>query len=122
MRALACLPAIAIAALIWRLSATPNLAIASGWLDTVSRKAAHVTIFGLLCAALVLAFRAQRWSIRTFLLGGAVVALAYACVDEYHQTFVPTRHGTPVDVAIDAFGIGIASIVLAKAFNRRGME
>ena len=122
MRVLACLPAIAIAALIWRLSATPDLAIASGWLDTVTRKAAHIGIFGLLCAAVVLAMRAQRWPVRICLVGGAVVALAYACVDEYHQTFVPTRHGTPVDVAIDAVGIGIASIVLAMAFNRRGME
>ncbi len=121
VRVLACLPALAIAALIWRLSATPDLAVASGWLDTVTRKTAHITIFGLLCAAVVLACRAQRWSARTCLIVGAIIALLYACVDEYHQTFVPTRHGTPVDVAIDAFGIGIASIVLAMAFNRRGI-
>jgi hypothetical protein len=33
---------------------------------------------------------------------------------------VPTRNGAASDVAIDALGIGIATIVLAMAFNRRG--
>src|SRR5262249_12608828 len=32
-------------------------------------------------------------------------ALAYAASDEFHQRFVHGRHGTPVDVAIDAVGI-----------------
>ena len=38
------------------------------------------------------------------------LAVAYACTDELHQTFVRGRHGTPVDVAIDAAGalIGLA--------------
>jgi VanZ family protein len=121
MRALAWLPAIVVAAVIWQLSSTQDLAIASGWLDTVTRKAAHIAVFGLLCACCVYALRTQRCAAATCLIGGAVIALAYACVDEYHQTFVPTRHGTPVDVAIDAVGIGIASIVLAMAFNRRGI-
>lgn len=108
-------------AIIWKLSDTPDLAVASGWLDAVTRKAAHITVFGLLCGAFVLALRAQRLSSSVCLVVGALLALAYAAVDEYHQTFVPTRHGTPVDVAIDAVGIGIASIVLAMAFNRRGI-
>ncbi|MGI9186374.1 MAG: VanZ family protein [Gaiellales bacterium] len=121
MRVLAWLPAVLLAALVWKLSATPDLAIASGWIDTVTRKAAHITVFGLLCAACVLGLRAQRLSVHVCLFGGALLAVVYAMVDEYHQTFVPTRVGSPVDVAIDALGIGIASMVLAMAFNRRGM-
>jgi len=120
VRVLACVPALAVAALIWRLSGTPDLAIASGWLDTVTRKVAHIAVFAVLCAACVYGLRAQRLPPSTSLMAGAALALLYACVDEYHQTFVPTRHGTPVDVAIDAAGIGIASMVLAMAFNRRG--
>ncbi|MBJ7334402.1 MAG: VanZ family protein, partial [Thermoleophilia bacterium] len=38
-----------------------------------------------------------------------------------HQSFVPTRHGAITDVAIDALGIGIASIVLLKLWSRRGV-
>ena len=121
MRLLAWLPALAIAAIIWQLSSTPDLAIATGWLDTVTRKLGHVLVFGLLCAAYVGAFRAQRLTVSTCLAGGALLALAYAVIDEYHQSLVPTRVGTPVDVAIDALGIGIATMVLAMVFNRRGM-
>lgn len=121
MRVLACLPALVIAAVIWKLSATPDLAVASGWLDTVTRKTAHVAVFGLLCGACVWGLRAQRLSVTVSLLGGATLALLYAVIDEYHQSLVPTRVGTPVDVAIDALGIGIASMVLLMAFNRRGI-
>jgi VanZ family protein len=53
-------------------------------------------------------------------VGGAALALVYAVIDEVHQSRVPTRNGALSDVAIDALGIGIASIVLAMAFNRRG--
>ncbi len=121
MRLLAWLPAAAIAGVIWMLSGTPDLAVAHGWLDTVTRKAAHVGVFGLLAAACVLALRRWPQSARRSLVGGALIALAYAVVDELHQSRVPTRHGTPVDVAIDAAGIGIAAIVLAMAFRRRGI-
>jgi VanZ family protein len=55
------------------------------------------------------------------LVSAAAIALAYAIVDEYHQSFVPTRHGAISDVAIDALGIGIASIVLLKVYTRRGV-
>ena len=101
------------------LSATPDLAVASGWLDTVTRKAGHVAVFGALAAACILALR--RWPVAapTCLLAGSALALAYAVLDEWHQTFVPTRHGAPADVAIDAAGIGIAAIVLAMAFRHR---
>ncbi len=122
MRLLAWLPALLIGAIIWKLSATPDLAIATGWLDTVTRKAAHIAAFGLLCAACVAGLRAQHLRVTTCLVVGAALALVYAGIDEYHQATVPTRHGTPVDVAIDAVGIGIASIVLAMAFNRRGSQ
>lgn len=120
MRVLAWLPALLIAAVIWQLSSTPDLAIASGWLDTITRKTAHVAVFGLLSAACVLGWRAQRRSAGTAIVGGALLALLYAGVDEYHQSLVPTRVGTPVDVAIDALGVGIASIVLVMVHNRRG--
>jgi VanZ family protein len=36
------------------------------------------------------------------------ITLAYAAGDEFHQSFVDGRHGTPVDVLIDAAGVGIA--------------
>jgi VanZ family protein len=48
----------------------------------------------------------------------AAIALAYAATDEYHQTFVAGRHGSPVDVLIDAAGIAIAMAATARAARR----
>ena len=42
------------------------------------------------------------------------MSLAYAGTDEIHQTFVHGRHGTPVDVAIDAVGIAVAATLIAR--------
>jgi VanZ family protein len=65
----------------------------------VVRKVAHVTEYAVLGALLV---RATRRELPAFLLG-----VAYAASDEIHQHFVPGRHATPVDVAIDAVGVAL---------------
>ena len=36
------------------------------------------------------------------------LAVAYAASDEFHQSFVPSREGSPRDVAIDAAGAALA--------------
>jgi VanZ family protein len=46
----------------------------------------------------------------------AVITLAYAVSDEWHQSFVEGRHGAASDVAIDAAGVGIA--VALWAYNQ----
>jgi VanZ family protein len=43
----------------------------------------------------------------------------YAASDEIHQTFVSGRHGTPIDVAIDAVGVAIGIAVWQSARARR---
>ena len=37
------------------------------------------------------------------------ISLGYAATDEFHQTFVDGRKGTPVDVLIDSAGIATAA-------------
>jgi VanZ family protein len=101
-------------ALIFALSATPDLNSGLGAWDLVLRKIAHVTIFALLWLTLA---RATGWRRP---VAATVAALLYASSDELHQTFVDGRHGTPVDVAIDAIGIGIAALAWALAARRRG--
>ena len=41
------------------------------------------------------------------------ISLGYAATDEFHQTFVDGRKGTPVDVLIDSVGIATAAAVIA---------
>lgn len=109
MRQLAWIPPLAIAAAIWWASSTPDLAIASGTVDTVLRKAAHVGVFGALAGSLIVALRVSGVSPARAITGATVIAFVYAAVDEIHQSQVPTRNGSPADVAIDALGIGVAA-------------
>jgi VanZ family protein len=106
-------PPLAVMTLIFALSATPDLSSGLGAWDTLLRKLAHITIFGVLWLTLA---RAARWR-RPIL--ATVVAILYAISDEVHQSFVEGRHGSPVDVAIDAFGIGLAVLAWIVVTRRR---
>ena len=48
------------------------------------------------------------------LVAAVVITLLYAAADEYHQTFVAGRNGTPVDWLIDAAGVAIAVTLVRK--------
>ncbi len=96
-------PPLAVMALIFGLSATPDLSSGLGPLDLWLRKAAHITIYAVLWLTLA---RATGWRRP---LVATVIALLYAISDELHQTQVTGRHGAPLDVAIDAVGMGLAA-------------
>jgi VanZ family protein len=91
------LPVVAWAAVIFAFSSVPSLATDLGTWDTILRKLAHVTEFAILGGLLL---RAVRRPGIAFALG-----VLYAITDEVHQTFVEGRHGSPLDVAIDAVGV-----------------
>ena len=107
-------PPLAVMALIFVLSSTPDLSTGLGTWDLVLRKSAHVTIYALLWLTLARAAGWRRPIAVTF------AALLYAASDELHQSFVDGRHGTPVDVAIDAIGMGLAALARMRAARRRG--
>jgi VanZ family protein len=95
-------PPTALMAAIFFLSAQPDLSSGLGVWDAIGRKLVHAAAYGLLWW---LWFRAL--DVRSP-LPAVLVTLAYAATDEYHQTFVEGRHGTPVDVLIDAAGVAVA--------------
>ena len=107
--ALRSLAPLAMMALIFFLSAQPDLDSGLGTLDLVLRKLAHATEYALLTLLWAWALRPlTQWNVAV----AALIAVTYAVSDEYHQTFVTGRSGTPIDVAIDAFGIGVALALL----------
>lgn len=106
-------PPFVLMAVIFALSAQPDLSTGLGLWDVVGRKLVHASEFGLLCFLLWRAFRTVAESIRALALA-ALTSLTYAATDEVHQLFVHGRHGTPVDVAIDAAGIALVSLVLTR--------
>jgi VanZ family protein len=87
---------------IYVLSAQPNLNSGLGTIDLIGRKLVHMTEYGLL---FLLWLRALGWRAPA---AAAAIAVAYAATDEWHQTVVSGRHGTPVDVLIDACGVALA--------------
>jgi len=101
-------PPLVVMAVIFYLSAQPDLDSGLAW-DLPLRKLAHMAEFGLL------------WFLWWRALGyghpgpSIAIALAYAVSDELHQSFVPGRVGSPVDVAIDALGIGLAGLTASRA-------
>ena len=107
-------PPLAVMALIFALSATPDLSSGLGTWDFILRKFAHMAIFALLWLTLA---RATLWR---HPVPAAVVAVLYAASDELHQSFVEGRDGTPVDVAIDCVGIALAGLAYVIATRRRG--
>ena len=90
------LPVLVWAAVIFAFSSIPSLNSGLGTWDYALRKCAHMTEYAILAVLLLRATRSYGWAF--------ALAVAYAATDEFHQTFVRGRHGTPVDVAIDAVG------------------
>jgi VanZ family protein len=76
------------------------------WWEVVLRKLGHVSGYALLTALWAWALSG---AVRRPILIASLIALGYACTDEFHQHFVATRHGTPVDVGVDSIGILIAA-------------
>ena len=77
------------------------------------RKLAHVTEFGAFSVSVFHGIRGPRhgwrwsWAVSTLL-----VAVTYAALDVWHQSFVPLREARLRDVAIDAFGALLAQTLV----------
>ncbi len=114
-------PAIAVAIVIFALSAQSDLAVTTGWPELLLRKGAHVTVYAALAAACARGLARHGLAGATRAAGAWALAVAYAITDELHQTTVPGRVGTPRDVAIDAAGavLGLAALRLSPALGRR---
>lgn len=104
------LPVFAWAAVIFAFSSVPHLGTGLGTWDLVLRKIAHTAEYAVLGALLARA-TARPW------LAWALGVL-YAVSDEIHQTFVAGRHGSPIDVAIDAVGVAIGVLAWVKLRRR----
>jgi VanZ family protein len=106
------LPPLLLMGLIYFVSAQPSLDSGLGWIDTVGRKLVHFGEYALLC---FLWWRALRTVVpdRRAALAALVVASLYAATDEFHQSFVEGRNGSPLDWAIDTAGAAAAAFAVS---------
>jgi VanZ family protein len=111
-------PPLVLMAVIFFLSAQPNLNSGLGLIDTIGRKFVHASEYALLC---FLWWRVLRTFLDSIvaLVPDWVIAVLYSATDEYHQSFVNGRHATWVDVAIDSMGAGLFAILMFRARRRR---
>jgi len=123
------LPAIAQAALIFVLSAQPNLHLAEQpLLDFLLHKLGHLVVYGLLAAFVAWALEGPRGELAGGRRNGAsrwwalplLLCFAYGATDELHQTFVHGRGPSPVDVLIDGLGALLGLAVYSWLARRRG--
>jgi VanZ family protein len=70
----------------------------------VVRKCAHLTEYAILSALLFRAFRQSQPRVGRVLAISLFIAAVYATLDEFHQTYVASRTGSPWDVLIDCAG------------------
>lgn len=86
----------------------------------LTRKAGHFTEYGILA---LLAWRALVTSSRAFIQQnwfklGVLMIVVYALLDEFHQSFVPSRTASIYDSGIDILG-GLLVLLILKHREKR---
>lgn len=88
----------------------------------VARKCGHVIGYAILCWLFFRAFRAtwpyfKTWSVR-WALPAWIATAVIASLDEWHQSYIPSRTGTFHDVILDS-SAGLAVLGALFYWNRR---
>lgn len=122
-------PPIALMTLIFYFSSKQNISVTDEdflslnekIIDFIVFKSIHVAEYAVLYLlfyrAYYLSFQ-KKWNYKRIILWSFISAISYACIDEIHQYFVPSRTGTVRDVAIDLLGISIA-LLYTRYYSRK---
>jgi len=113
------LPPLAWMGLIFFFSAQPHLPhTPQAWLDVLLKKTGHALAYSVLAWLYLRALRGRFHYPTATRAVALCLAVAYGLSDEYHQTFVPGRNGTPWDVAVDSLG-ALGAMLLEWRLQRR---
>lgn len=87
-------------------------------LHFVIRKCAHFAEYFIFSVLVLRAVRGQRrgWMLRWTLVALAIAA-AHSALDEFHQSFVPSRTASPWDSLLDTFGASVAQLAVWAWFR-----
>ena len=119
MRSLRLLAPLAMMAAIFYFSAQPfDGPELAGW-EVALRKLGHFGGYALLTG---LWWWALVGAVRRPLALAAAISIGYAVTDEYHQTFVDNRHGSALDVGVDALGVAFACLSIRALGRRRSLS
>ena len=83
-------------------------------LHILLRKTGHFLEYAFLAFLLFRGFRGSKKTLQfTWILYAGLISLGYSAMDEYMQTFIPTRTGSFYDSLIDSLGILFALGILS---------
>jgi VanZ family protein len=106
-------PPLVLMGVIFALSAQSDLNSGLGVIDLIGRKIIHASEYALLTFLWWRALRTVTTPTRAIAMA-FTIAIGYSATDEFHQHFVDGRHGTPVDVLIDAAGAALAATLIRQ--------
>jgi VanZ family protein len=113
-------PAFALMTIIFLFSNTPESNLPNfGLFDVIVKKGSHIVVYGLLAVAywFGLQFDRRRWWI------ALLYVILYAMTDEFHQSFIPGRHPSWVDVlAFDGGGATLGVILASRMWVKRKLK
>ena len=77
------------------------------------RKSAHFTEYFVLSVLLLRGLRGENrgWTLR-WAIWAVLISAGYAALDEFHQSFVPSRTASPWDATLDTVGATAAQVGL----------
>lgn len=81
-----------------------------------------MTVYLVLCVLASMTAAQEGIPTRRSTLIGMIFSVLYACTDEWHQHYVPGRHGALRDVIIDSIGIITGFILMHRTGMLRTME
>ena len=112
-------------ALVWKLSSMPVDAVVelpdSRW-DGWVKESLHLVEFAILYLLLVLALLTFRGLTASLNLVCILIASLYGLSDEIHQSFVPARSATLIDLVKDVIGVLAASWVVYSAYQKKRFQ
>jgi VanZ family protein len=112
------LPVVVLMAVIFFFSSIPSQEMPRfGSWDTLVKKSGHLLEYALLGLTFLRGQQSNHWRSYGYALVGVIL---YALTDEYHQSFVPGRTSTLIDVGIDTIGalIGLTVIRFSQPIRR----
>jgi VanZ family protein len=104
--------------LLWLFPNISEARLAS--IHLIIRKLGHVTEYAILAIFIRRAFVSSSRSFiqRNWFELGLLIIVCYALLDEFHQSFVPSRTASIYDSAIDVVG-GLTVLLIFKLCDRR---
>ncbi len=89
-----------------------------GW-EFLIKKSGHMLAYGMLAALTARALPRSGQTPRRAAWLALLVAAGYALSDEFHQSFVPGRYASPVDIGFDMAGAVLATLIAFRSLRRR---